>query len=144
MAEIQRHIDFLVKTNPIFNKAQFGVKKEVICVYDFAVDTGAIGTYVLCKLPDNTIITNVLLDVITAFTSIGGTGTIALMANTANDLLSAIDADTLSAIHAGIPVGTAATSVKLTADRDITLSIATAAMTAGKVAIHIEYFEGGQ
>ena len=133
----------LVKTYPIFNKAQFGYKKEVIGVYDFAVDGGAIGDYVLFKLPDNTIITNVLFDVVTAFVSTGGTGTVALKANAANDLLSAVDADTLSAIHAGIPVGTAATSVKLTADRDITLSIATAVMTAGKVVVHIEYFEGG-
>lgn len=133
----------LVKTYPIFQRAQFGYKKEVIGVYDFSVDTGAVADYVLFKLPDNTIITNVIIDVVTAFTSTGGIGTIALKANAANDLLSAIDADTLSAIHAGIPVGTAATSVKLTADRDITLSVATAALTAGKAVIHIEYFEGG-
>jgi hypothetical protein len=40
---------------------------------------------------------------------------------------------------AGIPVGTAATSVKLTAERTLTVSIATAALTAGKFVALVEY-----
>ena len=136
----------LVKTYPIFKAAQFGFKKEVIGVYDFDVDGGAIGDYVLCKLPDNTIITNVIIDCITT-PAPTTTSTFAIAANTANDLLSAtaVGADWNGAkLVAGIPVGTTATAVKLTADRDITLSIATGAFTAGKFAVHIEYFEGGE
>ena len=69
-------------------------------LYDFSVLTGAIGSYNLLStdevIPDNAIVTNVYIDVITAFTSTGGTGTIALTLNTAGDLLAAVDADTLS------------------------------------------------
>ena len=122
--------------------------RTIASKYDFSVLGGAVGLLSLrgpddltqvVKLPNKAIITNVIIDVITAMTSSGGTGTIALGANTAADLLAAVDADTLSAIHAGIPVGTAGTSVKLTAERTLTVTIATAALTAGKFIVHVEY-----
>jgi hypothetical protein len=40
---------------------------------------------------------------------------------------------------AGVPVGTAATAIKLTADVKPTITIATAALTAGKLNVHIKY-----
>jgi hypothetical protein len=40
---------------------------------------------------------------------------------------------------AGIPVGTAATSIKMTADRTLQATIATGAITAGKFNLIIEY-----
>lgn len=116
--------------------------------YDFAVLGGAVGTVNLrdpddalqsVKLPNKAIITHVLIDIITGMTSAGGTGTIALSANSAGDLKAAVDADTLSGIVAGIPVGTAASSIKLTAERTLTASIATEALTAGKFLVHVEY-----
>ena len=140
----------LVKTYPLFNVAQFGYKKEVVCVYDFAVDGGTFGTgIVLCKLPNNTVITGVIFDVITAPVGVGAT--LSLGANTGIDLLNACAIATfaITDLVAGIPVGvilstTDTTAVKLTADRDITFLINTANLTAGKLAIHIEYFEGGE
>ena len=113
-------------------------------LYDFSVLTGAIGSYNLLStdevIPDNAIVTNVYIDVITAFTSTGGTGTIALTLNTAGDLLAAVDADTLSTgPNAGIPDGAVANMVKATAARNLVLSIATAAITAGKAVVFVEY-----
>ena len=147
MAEIMSHIEEIVITAPIFRNVQFGHKKEVICVYDFAVDTGAVGTYALCQLQNNTVITNVLIDIITAFVTTSNDGTISLGINSAVDLLNTVDADTIGAagaIAAGIPVGTAGSAVKVTTTGDVYLTIATHAVTAGKVIIHIEYFEGGE
>jgi hypothetical protein len=125
-----------------------GQKGSAKAKYDFAVLGGAVGTLSLrdpndstqaVTLPNKAIITNVIIDVITAMTSTGNNGTIALNANSAGDLLAAVDADTLSAIHAGIPVGTAATSVKLTAERTLQVTIATNALLSGKFIVHVEY-----
>lgn len=108
--------------------------------YDFALHGGAVGAIPLgVTLPDNAIIIKGFGDIITAFTSTGGTGTIALGANAANDLLAAVDADTLAGIFDLIPVGTVATAVKATAAREITLTVATAAITAGKAVFFLEY-----
>jgi uncharacterized membrane protein len=135
----------LVKTYPIFNKAQYGFKKEATGVWDFAVDGGAVGNYVLFSLPKNTVITNIIIQCITT-PAPTTTSTFALQANTAGDLLAATAVGSnwnAGKLVAGIPVGTAATSVLLTADRDITLVIGTQAFTAGKFVVHCEYFEGG-
>ena len=53
--------------------------------------------------------------------------------------MAAVDGDTLSGVVAGIPVGTAATAIKLTAERTLSVAIATAALTAGKFIVHVEY-----
>lgn len=122
-------------------------KRGVIkCQYDFAVLGGAVGSLALLDengnpalLPSKAIITQVYLDIITACVSTGNDGTIALNANSAGDLLAAVDADTLSGVAAGIPVGTAGTMVKCTAARQITLAIATHALTAGKFNVFVEF-----
>lgn len=118
--------------------------------YDFAVQAGAVGSMNLVDedgnafvLPSGAIITQVYIDIITACVSTGNNGTIALKANAANDLLSAVDADTLSGVTAGVPTGTAATMVKCTADRAIVLSIATNALTAGKFDVYVDFVLGG-
>lgn len=118
--------------------------------YDFATQGGAVGVVNLLKdlskssstldLPSGAIVRQVAVQILTAFTSAGGTGTIALTANTSGDLLAAVDADTLAGISSGIPTGSAATMVALTADRSLKLAIATAAITAGKCAVYVEYY----
>jgi hypothetical protein len=119
-------------------------------LYDFAVNGGAVSTINLLDeegnaivLPNKAIITSVFIDVVTAMTSAGGSGTISLGANTTTDLRAAVDADTLSGISAGVPVGTAATAVKLTAERNLTVSIATEALTAGKFMAIVYWVLGG-
>jgi len=108
--------------------------------YDFDEHGGAVGDISLeVDLPDNAIVVRGFGDVITACESESNDGTIALKANTGNDLLSAVDADTLSGQFELVPVGTAATMVKLTAARTLTLTIATHDLTAGKIIFFLEY-----
>lgn len=114
--------------------------------YDFAVQGGATGTIYLkdengdvIELPNKAIITQSYMDVITACTSAGGAGTIALGVNTTTDIKAAVDADTLSGVVANIPVGVAANMVKLTAARKLALTIGTEALTAGKFNVFLEF-----
>lgn len=127
-----------------------GQKGLATGLYDFAADGGAVSSIDLkdpndltkaVTIPDNAIITSVFIDILTACASSGGTGTIAIDSEGAGDLLAAVDADTLNGIVAGIPVGTAATSVKMTAERTLQITIATEDLTAGKVAVHVEYLQ---
>lgn len=125
--------------------------------YDFAVQGGATGTIplydaVLGKvvplvLPANFIITNVLIDGITALTS-GGSATVALTSGqTAADLLAATaynSAPFSGSIAAGVPVS-AATAIKIPATQaapgsQVSAVVATAALTAGQFNVHIEGF----
>jgi hypothetical protein len=116
------------------------------CVYDFAVLGGAIGAVnlrsaqgaALCQIPKNAIITNVIIDVITAGTT-SASGTMALGAASTADLKAALAAASYTGLVAGIPVGTAATAIKLAADATITGTIATGALTAGKWNVDIQY-----
>ncbi len=114
--------------------------------YSFAVQGGGTGTKSLLDdngaeiwLPAAAIITQVYIDVITAMSSTGNNGTIALTANTSGDLLVAVDADTLSGISTGVPIGSAATMVKLTATRQMTMAIATNALLAGRFNVFYEF-----
>jgi len=111
-----------------------------MATYDFDVDGGDTGDIALgVTIPDNAIIIDGLLDIITPCVSVSDNGTIALKAQTAGDLLDTVDADTLSGVEALIPVGTAATAIKLTAARELTLTIATNDLTAGKFIVLVMY-----
>lgn len=121
----------------------------LVAKYDFAIQGGAVGSIQLVPdllslseksiLPDNAIIKNVVIDIVTPMASSGGAATIALTAQSAGDLLAAVDADTLSNQVQGIPNNVVANMIKLTADRTITAVIAVEALTAGKVNVYIEY-----
>ena len=113
--------------------------------YDFAVQGGAIGTVNLlgldgkpAVLPQNAIIVLALIDVLTPCTT-SASGTIALTAQSAGDIKAALAAASYTGLVAGIPVGTAATAIKMTADRTLQATIATGAITAGKFNVIIEY-----
>lgn len=135
-----------------FSARQFGTKMmkqreySVKCVYDFSVDGGAIGAITLkdeqgkaCVLPNKAIIRDVLIDVVTAPTSLG-LATIALGAGvSAVDLKAATAIAAYTGLVAGIPVGSAATAIKLSADQSPIATIAVAALTAGKLNVHILY-----
>jgi hypothetical protein len=122
-------------------------KNNVKGVYNFAVVGGAVADIALkdiegatLKLPAGAIITNVIVHVVTACTS-GGSATVAIKANSAADLCGATAVASLTgnALIAGVPVGTAATAVRLTAERTIYATIGTAALTAGKLHVFIDY-----
>lgn len=122
--------------------------------YDFAKDTGAITTKKNLRfpadsggspssssaaLPKGAIVIGCYIDVITAGTT-SASGTMALSTGqAAGDLKAALAAASYTGIVACIPVGTAATAIKLTADSVPYYAIATGALTAGKWNLHIQY-----
>lgn len=105
----------------------------------------AIGAHGLgVTLPDNAIIRDSLVDVVTTFTSATDAATIALHTQTAGDIVAAVAISAGSnpwdaGLHAGVPVGTAATSIKLTAAREITATVAVEDLTAGVLVVFIDY-----
>lgn len=121
-----------------------GFMRVASYVYDFSVQGGAIGTVTLTaergQIPNNAIIWSGCIDRLTTLTS-SGSATIALQANTAGDLLAAtaFGGFTAPGRSAIIPVGSAASSVKTTAIRDVQLTIATAALTAGRFRVILFY-----
>lgn len=118
--------------------------------YDFSVQGGAIGTGNLVGedgksfvLPNKAVIVDCLIDVLTPATT-SASGTIALTAQSAGDLKAALAAASYTGRVACVPVGTAATVIKLTADRTMTYTIATGAITAGKLWVYVYFILGGE
>lgn len=122
-------------------------KQTFMFTYDFATLGGAVGSITLTQhdgpLPDDFIIQNAFIDVITPLAS-GGAATGALTTGqSAGDLVAAT-------VVAGAPwsttgqkitiplLGTIATWIKTTDERDPTLVIATAALTAGAFNVFLE------
>jgi hypothetical protein len=94
-------------------------------------------------IPAGAIITRPIIDVITTFTSAADTATIALHLQTANDLQTAIAiGDESTAWDAGVRE-VSVTLFKLTAERQLTATVAVQAQHAGKVNVHVEYFLAG-
>lgn len=136
-------------------------KKHVAAyLYDFDVDGGAQGTISLSgkagfdPLPDNAIVTSVYLNVITAFTS-GGSATLEWGNTTDPNGYSgatvAVATLTVDSVHNGHDNAAAllwddtndhALFFKANSDndRDISVTIATADMTAGKAEVVVEYY----
>ena len=107
--------------------------------YDFAVDGGAQSTIAITAgtpIPSGSVIVGGYVDVTTALTS-GGAATIACQVNAANDILTAVAVASWTTgrknILAALTAGdlTTGTQVKLTADRNISIVIGAANLTAG-------------
>jgi hypothetical protein len=110
--------------------------------YDFAVDGGVAGDISLgVTIPDNAIITGAFVEGITAVTS-SGAATVAVKLQSAADVLGATGKAALTgtAVVPGAAVMSA--PFKLTAARVVTITVGTAALTAGKFNVWIEYFVG--
>jgi hypothetical protein len=135
--------EYLNRMHSAAAKAKLGTKLRqhgvAVAVYDYSKDGGAVGTLSLpVKLPLGAIITDVKFDVASTVSSLGS-ATIAFGANTTTDLKGATAFASWTGIVAGVPVGSAATAVKLTNDRAVTMTIATAALTSGKINALVEY-----
>jgi len=107
--------------------------------YDFAVDGGAVSTIAITAgtpIPSGSVVVGGYVDVTTPLTS-GGAATIACQVEAANDILTAVAVASWTAGRKNVlpaPASgalTAATAVKTTADRNISIVIGTAALTAG-------------
>jgi hypothetical protein len=100
-------------------------------------------------IPDNAIIVGGFIEVLTTFTSATDAGTVAIHANGANDIVSAIAISNGgnpwdAGLHAIIPKANTpeSTGIKLTAARNITATVAVEALTAGKATIFLYYVQG--
>ncbi len=123
-------------------------KRTARATYDFAVDGGEIGSIGLgVSLPDNAIVTRSWYEVLTTFTSSTDAATVAISIPT-DDVAGIVAATAISAEgniwdagkHEGIQLGTAASmSEKTTAARELTLTIGTEALTAGKLILYCDY-----
>jgi hypothetical protein len=127
---------------------QVGLLKLATAYYDFAVDGGAIGNITLRgdSVPSGAIVTESFVNVVTGVTTTGGTGTLALKVEGTGDLRVAgtAAAGTPAVDTAGprrLLVNGTSTPVKTTADRPITLAVATNAITAGKFSVTLAYYE---
>lgn len=111
--------------------------RSVRARYDFAVDGGAVGDIDLTRsaqIPSGAVILGGFLEVDTAPTS-GGSATIAIKVEGAGDIVAAAAIGGAPWSTTGrksvVPVFTGATTVKTTAARKVTATVATAALTAG-------------
>ena len=109
-------------------------------VYDFAKHGGAVSTITVGPklIPAQTIITQGIIRVVTA--PVGSGASVALHLLSSEDILAAtaITSLTLDALLDTVPVGTAATSLICTAATQLSVVISAAALTAGKIAVHLQ------
>src|SRR5438128_2534823 len=118
--------------------------------YSFAVDGGAIGSIALRTsgpdaegpIPIGSVILGGYLDVTTGFTT-GSAATGAVTVQTAGDIVAATVVSgapySTTGLKAIIPVFTAATMIKLTADQTPLFVIATGTITAGVMGVVLLY-----
>lgn len=137
-------------------------REIAVATYDFAVDGGVVGAIPLgVYIPDNAVITEVWYDVVTTVTTASAdAGTLAIHIQSANDVVAAIAVSDASNVWdagvRGTKIGSYATSgnaetalvqaaslaasrLKTTAIREVTLTIGGQAVTAGKINIYVEY-----
>jgi hypothetical protein len=96
-------------------------------------------------IPNKAVVCGGFIDVVTTFTSATDAATIALSIQSANDIRSAVAISTGTSWDAGaqpiIPKANTpeSTSIKATADRLVTATVAVEALTAGKAEIYLYY-----
>jgi hypothetical protein len=115
----------------------WGPEAEAIeIVYDFAKDGGATGSLDVIKVKDACVVRAAYYNVETACTS-GGSATVALGVSGGAELVAATAVASLTA-GASIDGASIGTTFKLAADAIVQLTIATAALTAGKIKLRME------
>ncbi|SDO95690.1 hypothetical protein [Desulforhopalus singaporensis] len=124
------------------NSALENRKKVALFQYDFEKDGGAVGDITLRgpSIPDGALVDFGLIDVQTAPTS-GGAATIALELASAGDVKAATAiASFATGPVSAVPDKTAGNAIKLAANASLTMTIAAADLTAGKIVVALEYF----
>ncbi len=115
-------------------------KQVAIVEYRFSSDGGAVGSFLFgTKLPANAVITDVYSDEVAAVTS-GGAATLQLKAGSTN----LTDAEAYTA-YVGVEkraLASSATAIKpsASANSELSLAIAGAAVTAGTVRFAVEFY----
>lgn len=144
-----------------------GALRVAQAVFDPSANTAQrpTGAYTLgVYIPDNAIVIDAFIDVVTTFTSAGAdAGTIAVHLQSANDVVAAIAiSDASNVWDAGVrgtkigavaldgnaatalvvTASRAAAMLKMTAEREITVTVASQALTAGKMVVNVLYVLG--
>jgi hypothetical protein len=147
---VQSVNDWFIDGEPVGDWTYPGAIYSFSALYDFAVHTGAVGTYNLAPIPDNFTVTEATYEVLTAPTSDDADPTIAISTSeAANEIVTAtlfsdniftkVPGAASAPYHDGIPDGTAANfTTKTTATGTIDLDIAVNPLTAGKILIHVK------
>lgn len=110
--------------------------------FDFAKDGGAVGDITMRggPIPSGAVVDYAILDVQTAFTS-GGAATVAIAQESAEDVKAAAVLTSYTAgVKACVPNKTATNSIKTDASGAPVMTVAVAALTAGKAVLVLEYF----
>lgn len=93
-------------------------------------------------IPDNAIVISGFVDVIAAVTATDGAATVAIHLADANDLLTATNKTSLT-LAAQLPMAAViAQPVKLAEEKPVTVTVATNALTTGKLDGYIVWMEG--
>lgn len=128
-------------------EAESSLASRVGCAmfeYDFDVHGGDIGTIEVGagRLPLGAIVLDGIVHVKTAVTS-AGSATVAIHALTSEDLLAAtaVASLTLNALLDVVPQGAAANALRITGNSGCSFVIATAALTAGVIAVALRYVD---
>lgn len=122
-----------------------GAMKTVAAQYDFAKLGGAVADYNLgVRIPAGAIIVNAFAHVQTAATSADSTATIALKAETANNIFTAAAVSgapwSTTGMKLAIPdLATVADYKSISAEAELIMSIAVQALTAGKINFFVTY-----
>lgn len=107
-------------------------------VYDFSVDGGAVGDVSFGRnLPEGALVTKVISDELTTLTS-GGSATITLKAGS-TALTGAVAFDTGFTGQDNQALASSADAIKIASSSELKITIATAALTAGKVRFFVQY-----
>lgn len=146
----------LDRLNSAAYKAQLGnlvnrTKNLLVAKYSYAVQGGTTNSAIrllrdlskptsYATLPDNAVLTNVWVDVLTKPTTLGS-GSVNLQAMVPQDLLATVTAANFPGVYAqGIPAGTTTTFVKMSNESTVKLNISgTNGLSAGKLNVYIEY-----
>lgn len=125
------------------DNALISSKRVAVYEYDFAQHGGAVGAITVYGdvIPAGAIIKEGIVHVKTAVTS-SGSATLQIKALTTDDILAstAKASLTLNALIATVPVGTAASSIRVTsAITALTFTVGTEALLTGKVRVYLEY-----
>lgn len=131
--------------NPTLGFDLHKTKNVLKAVYSFAVNGGAIASIPLFDdlgnpaiVPAKAIVQRSYIDFFVACTS-GGSATLSLQVETANDVLAALAVASATGLVEGVSVNTIATAKKTTVARQVTLVVAVATLTAGQFNVFLEY-----
>jgi hypothetical protein len=147
-------VEYMLNHNVAGDKVGLGYQvvsnkiQLVKCKYSFAVQGGSISTVTLkgadgasCTIPDNAVVLDSYIDVVTAFAGAGAYLSFST-GKAAADIKALTAIASVTGVLRGIPDGTAAAAIKMTADVVPKMVIASAALTAGVANLYITYVVG--